>query len=419
MSATAPSVLGVLRNVSFRRLIAAQAVSQLGDWLYNVALLALVFERTHSVVWLGATTAARVLPIVVLGPLAGLLGDRFDRRLIMVISDLARCAAMTALVAVVQFGLPVWFVPALAGLATAAGGPYPPCAAATIPRLLHKDELTAANSIRSALGPLAIVTGPLIGAGLVALGGPLLAFTANAATFLISAVLTLGVPDQAAFRPTGTAEREPGLWATLTAGARELVRHREAARLVGADVLCSFVYGVETVVLVAISMRLGWHESGYGVLIGAVGVGGLFGTAAVAKLVRLAGRRRVIGGALISVASSLPLMAVAPLFGLVALLVLANGAGSVIVEVCTETALAEDLPDDVFARAYGFAFPVSIGGIAIGSVIAAPLVAALGVAGALFVVGAAIAGYALWFIGRDGLPPLLARLVILSQRAPA
>ena len=72
------------RNVSFRRLIAAQAISQLGDWLYNVALLALVFDRTHSSAWLGATTAARVLPIVLLGPVAGLLGDRFDRRLIMI-----------------------------------------------------------------------------------------------------------------------------------------------------------------------------------------------------------------------------------------------------------------------------------------------------------------------------------------------
>ena len=60
-------MITVLRNRSFRRLIAAQAVSQLGDWLYNVALLALVFERTHSVGWLGATTAARVLPIVLLG----------------------------------------------------------------------------------------------------------------------------------------------------------------------------------------------------------------------------------------------------------------------------------------------------------------------------------------------------------------
>jgi MFS family permease len=389
----------VLRNRSFRRLLAAQAVSQLGDWLYNVALLAVVFERTHSAAWLGATTAARVLPIVLLGPVAGMLGDRFDRRLIMIVSDLARVGAMLGLIAVVQAGLPIGFVPALAAFATAAAAPYPPCVAATIPRLLGRDELPAANSLRAAVGPLAIVAGPVLGALLVALGGPVQAIAVNAATFAASAVLVALVPERAAFRPTGTAEAEPSLWAAVSLGARELLRRRDAARLVGADVLCSFCYGVESVVLVVISMRLGWHESGYGVLLGAIGVGGVLGTAAVGRLLRVAGRRRVLTGALLAVAVSLPLTAIAPLFGTVALLVLVNGAGSLVVEVCTETVLQEDLPDEVFARAYGFAFPVSIGGIALGSVIAAPLVAVLGLAGAMTIIGAGIAGYALWAFG--------------------
>jgi hypothetical protein len=48
----------VLRQRKFRRLLAALAVSQLGDWLYNVALLALVYDRTHSATWVSATTAA-------------------------------------------------------------------------------------------------------------------------------------------------------------------------------------------------------------------------------------------------------------------------------------------------------------------------------------------------------------------------
>jgi MFS family permease len=164
-------------------------------------------------------------------------------------------------------------------------------------------------------------------------------------------------------------------------------------------VLCSFVYGIETVVLVVISTRLGWHDSGYGVLIGAIGIGGLLGTFVVSKLVRIAGRRQVIGAALAGVAVSLPLMAIAPLFGAVALLLLVNGAGSIIVEVCTETVLQESLPDEVFARAYGFAFPVSIAGIAAGSIVAAPLVAALGITGALTLIGAITAGYMCWLLG--------------------
>jgi hypothetical protein len=92
----------------------------------------------------------------------------------------------------------------------------------------------------------------------------------------------------------------------------------------------------------------------------------------------------------------MPLLAVLPWFALTLLVAVANGAGSLVVEVCTETALQEQLPDEVFGRAYGFAFPASIGGIAAGSLLAAPLTAMLGLPGALAAVGAVVAGYALW-----------------------
>jgi len=253
-----------------------------------------------------------------------------------------------------------------------------------------------------------------VGALALAVAGPAGAFATNAGTFLVSAALTAAVANTAAFRPSGAeAEREPGVWSAISVGARELLRHRSAARLIGADVLCSFVYGVETVALVAISVRLGWHESGYGVLIGAIGLGGVAGTALVTRLVRRVGRPVVISAALLAVALSLPLMAILPAVAVVALAALATGAGSLAVEVLAETTLQEQLPDDVFARAYGFAFPVSIGGIAAGSLVAAPLVSWLGLTGGLTVVGAAVAGYALWLRGA-GTP---ARLLSSAVRA--
>ena len=85
-----------LRSPSFRRLAGALAVSQPGDWLYNVALLAFVYDRTHSATWVGVTTAVRVLPVVVLGPLGGALADRYDRRRLMILADLGRAAVMLA-----------------------------------------------------------------------------------------------------------------------------------------------------------------------------------------------------------------------------------------------------------------------------------------------------------------------------------
>src|SRR4051794_41857514 len=81
----------------FRRLAAALAASQIGDWLYNVALLTVVYERTKSPTWVALTTAARVAPIVVLGALGGVVADRFDRRRVMIVSDALRIAMMAAL----------------------------------------------------------------------------------------------------------------------------------------------------------------------------------------------------------------------------------------------------------------------------------------------------------------------------------
>jgi MFS family permease len=86
-----------LRLRDLRLLFGGLVASQAGDWLYNLALLAFVYERTGSTAWVGITTAARILPEVVLGPLGGVLADRHDRRMVMIASDVLRAASMGAL----------------------------------------------------------------------------------------------------------------------------------------------------------------------------------------------------------------------------------------------------------------------------------------------------------------------------------
>src|SRR5690349_14256823 len=95
-SGTIPSAL---RYPDFRRLVSGLAGSQIGAYPYNLALVVLVSGRTHSAVWAGVTTVARVVPVVALGPLGGVLADRFDRRRIMIACDLARMALMILLAA--------------------------------------------------------------------------------------------------------------------------------------------------------------------------------------------------------------------------------------------------------------------------------------------------------------------------------
>jgi predicted MFS family arabinose efflux permease len=381
-----------LRHRHFARLLAGLAVSQTGDWLYNLALLAYVDHETHSATWLGLTTAARVAPIVVAGPLGGVLADRVDRRALMIATDVVRAVLMGLLTLVAITGLPVVLAPVLAALATLAAVPYAPSVAVSTPRLVDPDDLPAANAARAAIGPACIVIGPALGAVLLLVGPPSLAFALNGLTFVGSALLVASIPPGAAFRPaSGVAGARDGVLADLRAGAVALLARPEARRLVGADVTCSLVYGAQTVLLFLVAGRLGLGADGYGYLIGAIGAGGLVGAAVAGPLARDGRQPAALVAALACVAIPLPLLgAVHALLPALALS-FAGGAGAIAVEVLVETGLQRSLPADVLGRAYGFALPAALSGIVAGSLIAPLLVGLAGLGGALAALGAAVA----------------------------
>jgi MFS family permease len=388
-----------LRQPRFRRLLIALAVSQAGDWLYNLALLALVFERTHSSTWVALTTASRVAPIVVGGPLGGVLADRFDRRRLMVLCDVARAACMLALAAVAAFDLPVLLAPVLAALATAAGSPYPSCVAATTPRLVPDDALAGANAARVAVGALCLVAGPGAGAVLLLLGSTPAAFLVNAATFVVSAVLVLTLPGGALFAPDRADRTDPtsplrGLVTEIADAVSALRAQPAAVRLVGADVLCSVVYGAQTVLLLLLARTLGLGDAGYGYLLAAVGLGGLVGTVLAGRLSSTGRPRLLLVGACLAVGVPATLMGVTLSLPVLLVCAAVTGAGSIVVEVAADTALQRSLAPEVLARAYGLAFPAAILGIVAGSLVAAPLTAMLGLGGALVAVGATLLAYA-------------------------
>jgi MFS family permease len=384
----------VRRNRPLRRLLAALAVSQIGDWLYNLALVALVYDRTHSVAWTAVTTAARVVPMVVLGPFGGVLADRYDRRRLMIVADVLRVASMTLLALVAAAGLPLLFAPVLAAVSTAASTVYPPAVAATLPRLVADDDLPAATAARSVIQSVSIIAGPVGGALLLLLGSPATAFLLNAATFAASAVILLGLPAGALFAVARREAGASGVLRELRAGAAALRGNAVAARLVGADIMCSLAYGAQTVLLLLLGRELGYGDAGYGYLLAGCGFGGLVGAAVAA---RLGGARRPRHVAVILLAVAIPssLLAVTPWLAGAVFLAVVIGAGSVMVEVVVDTALARSLDEAVLARAYGLAFPASIGGIVVGSLIAAPLVALVGLSGALAAIGGLVAVYCL------------------------
>jgi MFS family permease len=386
----------------FGRLLAALAASQLGDWLYNLALLAYVQQRTHSTTWLGLTTAARVAPMVVGGPLGGLLADRFDRRATMIVSDAVRAGLMGALVATAILGLPVIVLPLLAAATTAASVAYPSSVAAVTPRLVASEDLAKANGARGVIAPACVAAGPAIGAILLLIGPPQVAFAINACTFIISGLLVASIAGGPEFTAPAREAKEnvASVLSGLRAGARTLIRTPEAGWMVSADTAGSLVYGSQTVLLLAIANRLGLHAAGYGYLLAAQGLGGIVGATVAGRLGRAAEKRSTLALALLMVAGPLPLLAFTHSVAVAIGLGLIAGMGAIIVEVVADTRLQQTLDQAHLGTAYGFAFSASIGGIAAGALIAPLLVSIVGVTGALLVLALAVLALAATLVAR-------------------
>jgi MFS family permease len=377
----------------FRVLISALAVSSLGDWLYNVALLAFVYDRTHSATWVALTTVARVAPMVVFGPLGGTLADRYDRRVLMVASDAVRAAIMVLLAGVAVTGLPLLLAPVLAAAATAAAAVNLPCVAASTARMVPAPDLARANALRAAINQGAVVVGPALGALVLVATTPALAILLNGLTFVASAAALLSLGAGAVFaapRPSGDGPDRSSVLDDILEGARALRGAPAAVRLIAADTLCSAVYGMLTVTFVLVSRRFAAGNAGYGLLLAAFGVGGVIGATLIGRLAVPSRWRTTLTIALLLVAISLLAVgtALSPVQALVGALL--GGGGLVVGEVLSDTALPVLLDDAVIGRAYGLALPVSIGGIAAGSLVAGPLVAVAGTTGAFAVAATAV-----------------------------
>ena len=177
----------VLRHRDLRLLLAGQAVSQAGDWLYNVALIVYVLDATGSAAWVAAVELAHLVPWIVMSPVGGLMADRFDRRRLLIAGDLVQVVTMLALASLAAAGGSPAAAVAIALVAALTQVAQSPSLQASIPALVDERGLASVNALMSAIMNFAIVVGPAIGAVLLILGSPAAAFAVNAISFLVSA----------------------------------------------------------------------------------------------------------------------------------------------------------------------------------------------------------------------------------------
>jgi len=200
----------------------------------------------------------------------------------------------------------------------------------------------------------------------------------------------MGFAREATSRPAAAPESHASLRADLAAGWRALREHPDTLPLVGADFVSSAIYGALTVLFVLLGQKLGLGAVGYGYLLSALGVGGVLAANLANRAAASDRPRRALIAAVAAV--GLPLVTLALTGSTAVALVLAAciGAGTMTTEVVAETTLQRTLDDAVVARAYGLVVPACVAGIAGGALLAAPLVALLGLDITLALTGAAV-----------------------------
>ncbi|MFP5317692.1 MAG: MFS transporter [Acidimicrobiia bacterium] len=272
---------GPLRSPPFRRLFAAQTISRWGDTFNAVALVIAVFRLTGSGVQVAATVAFEIVPVLLLGFVAGAVVDRRPRKRVMVAADVGRAAVALALAV---GGEHVALLYAGAFALSAGSVFFNPAAASLLPGVVERDELVAANSALWSAAVLSqIALAPLAGA-IVAFAGPGPAFAVNAASFLLSAALLRGLPEgaPAPAAPIGTPTRR---LADVAEGLRIVRSSRFLGTLAAVQALAALSAGATSALLVVLADRhLDAGPGRFGMLIGAIGVGAGLGPLALRRL---------------------------------------------------------------------------------------------------------------------------------------
>ncbi|MDP9118345.1 MAG: dTMP kinase [Actinomycetota bacterium] len=359
------AVRGVLRVTAFRRLWYATALSSLGDWLGLLATTALATSLVNGYQQknyaLGGVLVVKLLPAIVLGPVAGAFADRFDRRRTMVISDVIRFGLFVTIpiVHTVAWLLVASFLIECVSLF------WLPAKDASVPNLVRRDQIEAANQL-SLITTYGIT--PVLGAALFSILSLItnvlarhlhffrarpenLALYFNAATFLFGALVVLFIREISGHRD-GRPEEPEGLFKLMREGL-VFVRTSQLVSgliigLIGAFAGGGAVIGAGKIFVAS----LGGGNAAYGVLFGSVFVGLGSGMAFGPRIARELSRRRLFGLSIVFAGSSLILVAVMPQVALAMIFVLGVGFGAGVAYLSGTTLLGTDVDDEMRGRVF-------------------------------------------------------------------
>jgi dTMP kinase len=355
---TRPATLkDLVTNPQFAKLLVAQIVSSFGDWVGFVAVTALVASKGGGYAVAGVMVA-RMLPAIFLGPLAGALVDRFDRKTLMIGADVAR----GALYALMPFLGPLWAIYIVSFVIESFSLVWTPARDASLPNIVPRRQLANATSLGLVTTYGTLPFGGLVFAFLVG-GSDLLPWLRDnpmtlplwlkAGTVALSALLVsqIRIPSPA---PTGWAKFELSrVGRDIVDGLRFLREHSLASAMTLGIVSAFSAVGAVLALGPIFAGTLGAGDPGWGILVTSFGIGMGIGMASSNKVVEFIEREFVFVWSIIAAAATLFVLALIPGIELAAVMTVILGAFCGAAWVSGYVLLQENVTDEYRGRTFG------------------------------------------------------------------
>ena len=293
----------ILRNRNFARLFYAGATSTVGFAIGQIALTWVIWANTGSAIDVAYVGGSFILAAIVFSLAAGALVDRHERRGLMVLSDLARAAALLALAGfLLAFGFNLIAILLAAFLLGSFTTLFQPAERALMPEIVGNERIAGANALVQTSTSVLQFASNTAGAGIIALAGVVAAFGLNTLTFLLSAVLIAGIAGLSGPKAArGGGERRPSFLDDIRDGFRYIARNRALLELtVSAGLANFFLSMVFQFFVVYASVVLGGGVLVFGAVSGLFALGFAPGAymSARFKTVRFAGKVWILTGIL-------------------------------------------------------------------------------------------------------------------------
>ena len=381
------SALGTaVRSDNVRRVELAWGAEIAAEWAHFVALGVFAYEHGGASA-VGIAGLVRLLPAAVVAPFAASFGDRFRRERFLLVLALIGSASFAASAAAAFAGNRI-LVFAFAAVAGVSSTLFRPALQALLPSLVRNPaELIAANAATSTIESIGTLAGPLLAGVLVSVADVGVVFVVCSATLLGGALLLARVRVESRIAIT-TAGDGGGTREMIAAGFRAVMRSANTRLVLGLIIAQTFVRGALNVLIVVVVFDvLHGSAADVGYLTAAIGIGGLVGAI---WAMTLGGRRLAVpfGVALVFWGVPIVLIAPRPSFAASLLLLAVVGAANSVEDVTVFTLLQRIVPNQTLTRVLGLVWGVAMGGVAIGSVAAPIIVAAVGPRPAFVAVGA-------------------------------